>query len=52
MVSLSSHDIELLTKYSEFLAELNYIDSDWWSEHPKAIDSFIAQLGEYDIIDT
>jgi len=43
---LSVREQELLTKYSEFLAERNYIDSDWWSEHPKAIDSFIAELGE------
>ena len=36
--------MELLTAYSNFLADHGYIDSDWWSEHPKAIEQFLKTI--------
>ena len=33
--------IELLEKYSAFLEEHNYLDTDWRAEEPFAIDEFL-----------
>lgn len=35
--------IELLTAYSDFLEESGYMDTDWRSEEPKAIDEFLKE---------
>lgn len=40
MRQLRPEDIELLEEYSKFLEENHYLDTDWWSEEPKAIDEF------------
>jgi len=37
--------IELLERYSKFLESHGYTDSDWWSEKPTAIESFIEEEG-------
>lgn len=36
--------LELLERYSKFLEEEGYMDNDWWSEEPKAIDEFIKTI--------
>ena len=36
-------DRELLDDYSRFLEEYGYLDSDWYSEEPKAIDRFFEE---------
>lgn len=37
--------IELLERYSKFLEEHGYTDTDWWQEKPTAIESFIEEEG-------
>jgi len=34
--------IELLEKYSKFLEEHGYMDTDWQAEEPFAIDEFLG----------
>ncbi len=36
-----NHDIELLEAYSKFLEEQGYLDTDWRTEAPYAIDEFL-----------
>ena len=38
---LRSEKIELLEKYSKFLEEHGYTDTDWRAEEPFAIDEFL-----------
>jgi len=40
---LRNQKIELLEKYSKFLEERRYMDTDWWSEEPFAIDEFLKE---------
>lgn len=35
--------IELLESYSKFLEENGYIDADWRTEQPYAIDTFLME---------
>lgn len=37
--------VELLEKYSEWLHKANYIDSDFYTEKPTAIDEFLRLNG-------
>lgn len=39
-----SENITLLEKYSEFLEKHGYLDTDWRSEPPFAIDEFLKTL--------
>ena len=36
----------LLKKYSEYLEEHGYMDTDWREEEPTAIELFIKEYGE------
>lgn len=36
-----SQKIELLESYSKFLEENGYMDTDWYSEEPTAINEFL-----------
>lgn len=33
----------LLTRYSKYLQDCGYLDDDWWSEEPNAVDRFIQE---------
>jgi len=39
-----SGQISFLEKYSKFLEEQGYIDTDWRTEPPFAIDKFMSSL--------
>ena len=32
---------EILTKYSEYLSEHGYMDSDWYCEEPNTVEDFL-----------
>jgi hypothetical protein len=32
---------KLLKEYSHWLEKKGYIDSDWWSENPNTVESFL-----------
>lgn len=34
---------ELLTKYTQYLYDCNYLDDDWWCEEPCSVDRFIEE---------
>jgi len=34
---------EILTDYSRWMETTGYLDSDWWSEEPQAIDRFLQE---------
>ena len=33
--------IDLLEKYSKWLEEHGYLDSDWWAEQPNTVERFM-----------
>jgi len=41
-----SGQIDFLEKYSKFLEEHGYLDTDWRTELPFAIDRFMATLNK------
>lgn len=43
MLQTRSAKIDLLEAYSKFLEKEGYMDTDWWSEEPFAIDEFLKE---------
>lgn len=41
---LTSHDLELLDKYNNFLLDHGYTDTDIYAEEPTAINQFIEEI--------
>ena len=38
---ITAKQIELLEAYGKFLENHHYLDTDWWAEHPTAMEEFL-----------
>jgi len=34
---------ELLTEYTQYLYDCNYLDDDWWCEDPGSVEAFLKE---------
>ena len=42
-IQVKEEHTELLERYSKFLSEHGYMDDDWWTEKPTAIERFMKE---------